>query len=312
MSRSNSLIDTLFALPSNWALTPVRQKIPYVKNWQDKEISRKKIADEIRSHQASGFALLNGARSGGIMAIDCDGHAPHELFRQILGGEIPCTTAFTSGTPDRAQYLFQIDPKLWAQTRTRKFKSEDGMLEFRWDGSLSVLPPSAHPTTNGYKWIYAPPTGIVPLPDRAIDYLKEPVYPVLPASTRISRSTTPGRIPIERLLSIEHRHALAYGVAQGGRDDMAYRLARDLLGVASSSINQIQFDYRREWYQLELDGDPAQLLWDYCQRCNPPLTRQDYERILRSAQRKPATPSIRNPSAIEMCLRSWCKETIKN
>lgn len=307
-TRANSLINALFALPSNWALTPVREKIPYLNHWQNTEISREKIADEIRSRRASGYALLNGIRSGGIMAIDCDGHKPHELFRKIIGGEIPCTTAFTSGTPGRAQYLFRVDPELWTKIRTRKFRSEDGMLEFRWNGSLSVLPPSAHPTTKGYEWIYAPSAGVVQLPDRALAHLEEPTYLMAPASPRIARQTTPGRIPIERLLSLKNRQALACGISQGSRDDTGYQLAKDLLGIASSGIDQIQFDYRANWYQLGLDGDPAQLLWDYCQRCNPPLTRRDYERILRSAQRTPSNPSIRNHEAIKNCLRSWCKQ----
>jgi uncharacterized protein (DUF927 family) len=114
-------------------------------------------------------------------------------------------------------------------------------------------------------------------------------------------------IPLERCLSKEHREVLAIGVIQPGRDNIGCALARDLIGVANY-VPSIQFDYKSTQYQLEIDGDPAQILWDYCRRCSPPLDQEDYERILKSAQEYNPSPSIRDEEKLKNCLRGWVKE----
>jgi Bifunctional DNA primase/polymerase, N-terminal len=314
MQRIDRLIYALWDLPEEWLLTPVRDKNPCRKQWLTTPCPKSQITEDLTTGFATGFALLNGAKSGGILAVDCDGEAPHQLFKEILGGEIPCTVAFTSTRQGRAQYLFKIDPTYWDRLRTKIFRSTDGMLEFRWNKSASVLPPSAHPDTHGYEWIYPPATGIVPLPDRALDYWLKATAPVEiapakphPRQRRASTGST--AIPIERCLSLKHRQVLAQGVGEGDRDNTGYRLAMDLIGVANH-VPEIQFEYRHNYYQLTVDGDPESLLWEYCQRCTPPLSRKDCDRIYRSAQGYSPTPSIASEEVLANCLRSWWKETL--
>jgi uncharacterized protein (DUF927 family) len=311
-----ALVTTLSALPEAWILTPVNgKKAPYTNDWQKISVTREAIASDIRNGKAQGFGIITGERSGGIMAVDCDGHVPHALFKEILGGDIPQTVAFTSGKDGRAQYLFAVPQAHWASISTKKAgKAKDGgMLEFRWDGCQSVLPPSVHPETGAYKWIDSPDTTeIAPLPDTVLAYLLKPEQYPEPLPRELSHKTifTTGYIPpipIERCLSKEHRAALENGVSEGNRDDMGCSLARDLIGVASY-VPSIQFDYKSSQYQLPVDGDPAQLLWDYCQRCSPPLSQADCDRIYKSALSHNPAPSISDEDSLKNCLRAWCKE----
>lgn len=310
----SELINALSALPPVWALTPVRgNKAAYLPNWQTNPAPRSDIAQAIQTGEAKGFGILTGTLSGGIMAIDCDGHIPHTLLTQILGGDIPQTVAFTSGKDGRAQYLFAIPQADWANISTKKAGTakDGGMLEFRWDGCQSVLPPSAHPETGSYQWINSPDTTeIAPLPDKVLDYLiakptSPPPRPPQPTHTQLELNLPP--IPIERCLSKEHRAALENGVSEGNRDDMGCSLARDLIGVASY-VPSVRFDYCGRSYQLQIDGDPYDLLADYCRKCSPPLSQKDCDRIYKSARSFSPAPSINDDESLANCLRSWVKK----
>ncbi len=312
----SELLDALNTLPKEWAKTPVTgNKIPYLKDWQKTPASSETIAQEIENNKAQGFGILTGKLSGGIMAIDCDGHVPHALFKEILGGDIPLTVAFTSGKDGRAQYLFTIPQAHWADISTKKVGTvkAGGMLEFRWDGCQSVLPPSVHPETGSYQWIDSPDTtAIAPLPEAVLAYLLTPKQhpkplPYQPQPKLLFTTGYIPPIPLERCLSKEHRAALANGVSQGNRDNTGCSLARDLIGVANY-VPSIQFDYKSSLYQLTVDGDPEQLLWDYCQRCSPPLSPADCARIYKSALGYNPAPSISDEDSLKNCLRAWCKE----
>jgi uncharacterized protein (DUF927 family) len=130
-----------------------------------------------------------------------------------------------------------------------------------------------------------------------------------PSVSQLNNTSYIPPIPLERCLSKEHREALAIG-ASDHRDNMGCSLARDLIGVANH-VPLIQFDYKSTQYRLEVDGNPEQLLWDYCRRCSPPLEQSDYDRIYKSAQEYDPSPSIRDEEMLKNCLRSWVKENKK-
>jgi hypothetical protein len=323
--RSISLVRSLQTIPVDWALTPVNgHKIPYTTEWNKIPVPRDSIAIDIDSGQAQGFGILTGTLSGGIMAIDCDGHIPHQRFKDILESDIPHTVSFTSGKDGRAQYLFTISEEHWEGIKTKKIgkAKEGGQLEFRWDGCQSVLPPSVHPETGQYQWVNSPDTAeIASLPERVLNYLnpKRKTSPppecasappngdrAKPNPTKSSNEVLPP-IPIERCLSKEHREALANGEHEGNRDNMGCSLARDLIGV-TAHVPTISFEYRKKTYQLNMDGDPYQLLSEYCQKCSPPLSDRDCDRIYKSAQDFSPSPSIQNEESLINCLRSWAKE----
>jgi hypothetical protein len=180
--RSNQLILGLSSIPENWALTPVNgNKQPYRKNWQnEKPLSRELITGEINSGKAKGYGLRTGKVSGGIIAIDADGHAAHDKINELSGGvPLPETVAFTSNKPGRCQYLFYVPTEYWDAIATKKIstgiKGDDGKdqkLELRWDGCQSVLPPSAHPETGCYRWRRSPEeVAIAPAPKWVIEQM---------------------------------------------------------------------------------------------------------------------------------------------
>jgi hypothetical protein len=149
------------------------------------------------------------------------------------------------------------------------------------------LPPSVHPETGQYQWINSPDTTeIAALPGLVLDYLLNPKEKTSspPNKNKVIKSNV-NLVPpilIERCLSKEHREVLKNGMYEGSRDDTGCALARDLIGVVAH-VPSISFEYCKKIYQLEIDGDPYQLLSEYCQKCSPPLSSSDCNRIYKSA-----------------------------
>lgn len=162
-------------IPKHLALTTLQGKAPKRKNWEsetplsrdyiescilygEEKISKK--GNQFRLY-ASGYGIRTGAASGGIVAIDVDGHQAHELLQHISAGDLPKTVSFTSGKQGRYQLLFQVpahvQPALANFTRKPirewgEFKSGCD-LDFRYNEMQSCLPPSLHPDTGSYKYI---------------------------------------------------------------------------------------------------------------------------------------------------------------
>jgi hypothetical protein len=180
-TSTTELTTALHALPQDWALTPVNQKKAYFAGWQQTGLARGSIEQEINSGKADGFGILTGELSGGLIAIDCDGHEPHARFKAVLGGEIPETISFASGKEGRAQYLFSVPEDQWASIATKKEgdANNGGQLEWRWSGCYSVLPPSAHPETEGYYWVKSfDECSIAQLPKKALEHLLNLCKPI--------------------------------------------------------------------------------------------------------------------------------------
>ena len=114
------LISGLNDIPESWALTPVDgKKRPYRLDWQKEEpLSKDAIARKIKTGEpenykaqdgcikqhfvkALGYGLRTGEVSGGILAIDADGHAAEELLQKLSSGDLPDTVTFTSGKPGK-------------------------------------------------------------------------------------------------------------------------------------------------------------------------------------------------------------------
>jgi predicted P-loop ATPase len=316
-------MNAIQALPEIFQLTPVRDKKPYTRQWQTTDIPRRDIADAIASGKATGFGLRLGVPSSGVMALDIDGAAPRALLAEIMGaGELPMTVEFTSGKPDRSQMLFQVPEQYWDALKPKKKSIASGDttedLDFRWNGNQSVLPPSAHPETDGYQWIEGKSpddVSIAELPTTLLEYWLNLIDPprIAPAgkvaSTKRAKSfdSTPTGIPIERLLTKAHRDALG-GVFEGSRDNMGIELACDLIGV--ESLGSIECDYKGKNYTLEIEQNARELFTDYCRGCNPPLEDRDEDRIWNSASQRDGEPSNRDEDAMKNCARSYLKELI--
>jgi hypothetical protein len=299
-STSTELTTALHALPQQWALTPVNQKKAYFAGWQQTGLSRELIEQEITSGKADGFGILTGELSGGLIAIDCDGHEPHARFREILGGEILATVSFASGRDGRAQYLYSVPQKHWASIQSKVENTSDGQLDFRWNGRYSVLPPSAHPETDGYCWVKSPDDCLIAqLPEKALEHLLNLCKPkVSTAKPAPKKADNVPPIPLERCLSKDHREALINGVGEGGRSNTAISLGRDLLGCAA------WLDALNEPY----GGDPQSIYIEYCDRCSPPINDRERDATWRSANKYSPEPSISDPEAFQNCIDKWKRE----
>ena len=158
----NELIQGLNQIPEAIALTPVKaDKVPYRKGWQtEPKLSTESIISDITKGIAKGYGVRLGEVSGGIVAIDEDGEAAAKLAAELSGSENPKTVTFTSGKLKRRQRLYKIPEQYWGAIKSKKIDTgtvgDDGkpvLLEFRWNGLQSVLPPSTHPQTGKYYYL---------------------------------------------------------------------------------------------------------------------------------------------------------------
>jgi Bifunctional DNA primase/polymerase, N-terminal len=186
LPNAMQIIEGLNDIPDSWSLTPVWEKSPKRKNWQTENKldigaiaslifdGESKISKQGREYQyfASGFGIRTGDYSNGLIAIDVDGNSAKPIFNKMSGGNYYKTVSWTSGKEGRLQMLYKIPDSMRSQLKSfsRRLinswqgleckKEEDGKytegLEFRYNGVQSVLPPSLHPTTGSYKWIYSP------------------------------------------------------------------------------------------------------------------------------------------------------------
>ena len=195
--RASEIAEGLKIIPSSWQLTPVREKRPYRKEWQHEEpVSREAIATYITQGQEliskkgnpytafdSGYGVRLGEISSGLLAIDVDGKSAEPILKGICP-ELPKSISWSSGKAGRYQVAFQIPPeyreKLALFTRAvvrewEDYKCDDNeLLEFRYNYSQSVLPPSYHPDTGRYNWINSPEdTEVAIAPQPILDLLVE-------------------------------------------------------------------------------------------------------------------------------------------
>jgi hypothetical protein len=315
-------------IPAHLSLTPLQDKAPKRDDWQNDDfIPHAHIADLILNGEEkiskkngkpyrayySGYGLRTGDYSNGLLAIDIDGTQAEELLQLVSGGDLPLTVSWTSGKPGRRQLLYQIPEQYREQLKNfiRKairewgeFKS-DCDLDFRYNKVSSVLPPSRHPDTGSYKWINSP--GTVPVaiaPDWLCQLVvklanPEPTVelPNLATSnvTQFDKITLPvaASIPLEFCLARSSRELLN-GVSEGGRNEAAAKLARDLIGTA----NYLHF------INQAFDGDPQLFLSEFAQCCNPPLPQKEVESVWKSANRSNPTPASKG-EGVENCVKGW-------
>lgn len=322
-TEENDIRANLDSFPKYFQLTPVRGKKPCTPKWQATDVSRTDIESAIVSGKATGFGLRLGTTSNGVMALDIDGTAPKALLIEIMGDEVlPATVEFTSGKPDRAQMLFQVPAQYWDALKSKKRTIANGDttedLDFRWNGNQSVLPPSAHPETEGYRWIEGRSPDdmeIAELPTKLLEFWLGLINPpraksrvkVVSINRTRSCDSTPTSIPIVWLLTRAHRESLG-GVSSGGRDNTGIEIACDLIGV--ERMGSIECDYKGKNYILAIEQNARELFAAFCSGCTPPLSDRDEDRIWNSAGQRDGAPSNRDEKALRNCARSYLKESI--
>lgn len=163
--------------------TPVNKKKPYLTNWQTASQSLDFCLKEIKTGKADGFGLVTG---NGLLAIDFDRENSFNIAKAIGLWLIETDTlSWTSGKAHSLQKLFKIpDNRLKDFVKfNRKSINKYGniafvqseQLELRYNHSQSVLPPSKHPETDCYTWLFT--DSIHELNDYQCDCLLNIIYP---------------------------------------------------------------------------------------------------------------------------------------
>ena len=190
----HSIVDSLSAIPSNWALVAVgNDKRPYQPEWQKNPLSKRQVETELSSGRAVAVGVLAGPPSGGLLFVDHDGLGASEVLESIGTSlrELPKSWAVTSGRDGRLQIIYSVPEPFWGTIKTTKLKSsvKGEQLELRWTGCQSVVM-GKHPMTGSYRWLKDRSPSDLPLaeaPSVLLQQMQRPIEtpPLLAASNPI-------------------------------------------------------------------------------------------------------------------------------
>ena len=100
-----------------------------------------------RRHPNANVGVALGQVSG-LIGIDVDGPAEHELLQTLSGGDLPATLLFATGKGYRLLYACPKDRPCRSTTMVK-----DGVqLLILGDGKQTVMPPSLHASGTAYQW----------------------------------------------------------------------------------------------------------------------------------------------------------------
>lgn len=181
VENAAAIAQGLAIIPAHWSLTPLWEKRAYRDRWQSEPFVPHSTLTQlllygerrISKHTGnpytafiSGYGLRLGEASNGLIAIDVDGASAEPILQAISNGNLPETVTWISGKPGRRQLLYQVpdNARDTLQTFRRTTLTRHGnlatvageMLELRYNGHQSALPPSRHPETIAYRWLRSP------------------------------------------------------------------------------------------------------------------------------------------------------------
>ena len=159
--------DELARLPDGWGFVAVDgEKRPYQSKWQERPLTKAKLAAELKTGRARAIGVCCGVPSGGLLFLDHDGKSASTILREwgCPMSSLPRSWTVTSGRDGRFQVIYQVPQEYWDGIVTRKYKTgitdaegKPEQVELRWTGCQSVVA-GDHPLTPGYRWVakYSP------------------------------------------------------------------------------------------------------------------------------------------------------------
>lgn len=213
----------------DWRFVPTKGKETFVKSWTDKALLQEACIQTYRSHSYyAGIGVVTGKQSGGLLTLDVDGPEADLRYKEVSGDqyEIPgqeSTMVTTSGRPGRRQIFYMVPSSLirslddftklalrsngeWQATKgdgnNSKEEQKDKFQELvlRFNGCMSVLPGSVHPTTGKwYKFAHYNNGIVAPAPQWVMEL-------ILPLRESVSFFSNEEMLQIQEDLHLDHRN----------------------------------------------------------------------------------------------------------
>ena len=242
---------------ANLAVIPliVRDKVPLTEHGRDNWcLNPDDVAQYWTLNPTANVGIVTGEVSRGLVVIDIDVHEGRTNGLESIaewevatGMKLPETVTFRTGSGGR-HLLYR------AKGKPRNSTNDSLGIDVRGEGGYIVAPPSIHPNGDSY-------TEIVSLDDMDIAQANDAVYAFLDYVRSPERPA--GEHPQYS------RFELPEVIGEGGRNDTLYRYA--------CSMRTSGFDY----------GPIRDELGKANQRCNPPMSGRDLDKIAESACQKP-------------------------
>ena len=310
-----TILDELARLPDGWGFVAVDgEKRPYQAKWQERPLTKAKLAAELKAGRARAIGVCCGVPSGGLLFLDHDGKSASTILREwgCPMSSLPRSWTVTSGRDGRFQVIYQVPEHYWDAIATRKFKTgvtdaegKPEQVELRWTGCQSVVA-GDHPLTSGYHWVTKYTPDDLPIAEAPSELLERMLKPV--ATAVVLAEARIGDDDATRARS--YLDALSAGRADDYDDWLAVGMALHSVGEdallddweqwSAQSGKHKPSDCQRKWRSFKKSGITLGTLGDMAKKDGWRGASRQLASAAPDAEDEPATaPILTKPQKLE-------------
>jgi predicted P-loop ATPase len=310
-----TILDELARLPDGWGFVAVDgEKRPYQTKWQERPLTKAKLAAELKAGRARAIGVCCGVPSGGLLFLDHDGKSASTILREwgCPMSSLPRSWTVTSGRDGRFQVIYQVPKHYWDAIVTRKYKTgvtdaegKPEQVELRWTGCQSVVA-GDHPLTPGYHWVTKYTPDDLPIAEAPSELLERMLKPV--ATAVVLSEVRSGDDDATRARS--YLDALSAGRADDYDDWLAVGMALHSVGDdallddweqwSAQSGKHKPSDCQRKWRSFKKSGITLGTLGDMAKKDGWRGASRQLASAAPDADDEPATaPILTKPQKLE-------------
>jgi predicted P-loop ATPase len=310
-----TILDELARLPDGWGFVAVDgEKRPYQTKWQERPLTKAKLAAELKAGRARAIGVCCGVPSGGLLFLDHDGKSASTILREwgCPMSSLPRSWTVTSGRDGRFQVIYQVPKHYWDGIVTRKYKTgltdaegKPEQVELRWTGCQSVVA-GDHPLTPGYHWVTKYTPDDLPIAEAPSELLERMLKPV--ATAVVLAEVRTGDDDATRARS--YLDALSAGRADDYDDWLAVGMALHSVGDdallddweqwSAQSGKHKPSDCQRKWRSFKKSGITLGTLGDMAKKDGWRGASRQLASAAPDAEDEPATaPILTKPQKLE-------------
>jgi predicted P-loop ATPase len=310
-----TILDELARLPDGWGFVAVDgEKRPYQTKWQERPLTKAKLAAELKAGRARAIGVCCGVPSGGLLFLDHDGKSASTILREwgCPMSSLPRSWTVTSGRDGRFQVIYQVPKHYWDAIVTRKYKTgvtdaegKPEQVELRWTGCQSVVA-GDHPLTPGYHWVTKYTPDDLPIAEAPSELLERMLKPV--ATAVVLAEVRTGDDDATRARS--YLDALSAGRADDYDDWLAVGMALHSVGDdallddweqwSAQSGKHKPSDCQRKWRSFKKSGITLGTLGDMAKKDGWRGASRQLASAAPDAEDEPATaPILTKPQKLE-------------